>query len=395
MKIGVLIDRMNVGGVEKIAIEEVKALRAMGEDAELVVLRKKGVVQNAFTDLLEGVPVAYLDERMPRPLRVSFGFPLFYFFSLFHLTYPLLVPFFVMKSEYDYLIVHGTYTSLTAIQLKRRRNIPFSGYIWDPVSYLMERVYRPRIPQLFFAVLYSIAKKLDKYIIHAMNSVLVGGEAHNPFIKQIAPNSSIDVIYPSVHPAHKLSPKKKYIFVVTAWKEGKNPEYLIELSKSIPDISIKMGGKWIDPLYRDRFEDNLRINGVSEKITVLGELSEVQLKKLYGEALVVLQTNDDRGFGMPALEAAAHGTCFIVPEGQGVCSLFINGVHGYYTKEKDTKKIAELLSMLSNDTARATRMGRAGWQHAKKHYSWTNHAEQLINIAHRNIIKVSKGKSHA
>lgn len=33
MKIGVLIDRLNVGGVEKIAIEEVRAPIAFGHDA--------------------------------------------------------------------------------------------------------------------------------------------------------------------------------------------------------------------------------------------------------------------------------------------------------------------------------------------------------------------------
>ena len=65
MKIGVLIDRLNVGGVEKIAIEEVRALIEAGHDAYLVVLRRKAVVENAFPDLLKDVPVIYLDDRLP------------------------------------------------------------------------------------------------------------------------------------------------------------------------------------------------------------------------------------------------------------------------------------------------------------------------------------------
>ena len=44
MKIGVLIDRLNFGGVEKIAIEEVAALRKINEDAHLLILRRKAVV---------------------------------------------------------------------------------------------------------------------------------------------------------------------------------------------------------------------------------------------------------------------------------------------------------------------------------------------------------------
>ena len=124
-KIAILIDRLNVGGVEKIAIEEVKALIEEGEDAYLVILRRKGVINHAFKDLREGVPTIYLDDRLPLFLKFSFRFPVFHFFSFFHLSYPFLIPLVIKKKEFDYIIVHGTYTAFTAVALKKIKKIRY------------------------------------------------------------------------------------------------------------------------------------------------------------------------------------------------------------------------------------------------------------------------------
>lgn len=387
MKIGILIDRLNVGGVEKIAIEEVRALISQGQDAHLVVMREKAVVENAFPDLLEGIPIEYLDKRFNPILRTSFGFPFFHFFSTFHLSYPLLLPFVVKKNEYDYLIVHGTYTTLAAIALKKRRGIPFSAFIWDPVSYIMQRVYSTTMPKLAYRLFYALSLHFDHYIINNMNSVMVGGPAHNSFIRSQRKGVDIATIYPSVNPAAHIPDKEAYVLVVTAWKEGKNPEYLVDIIKAIPTIKIKMAGKWIDPNYKLRFEKLIKNEGCENNIEILGGVSEQELSSLYRKARVLLQTNDDRGFGMPALEAAAHGTTFVIPEGQGVCELFENGVDGFYTKERDTTTIASHLNLLLKDKPLAAMMGESAWNKVGSNYSWDFHAKALIDTAKKHSIQ--------
>lgn len=383
MKIGILIDRLNVGGVEKIAIEQVRSLIAAGHDAELVVMRKKSLVSNVFPDLLENIPITFLDSRLPSIFRASFRFPFFHFFASFHLSYPLFLPFVVKDKEYDYIITHGTYTAITAIALKKRRHIPFSVFIWDPVSYLLDRVYIDKIPAILFRIIKAIALPFDKYIINQTDSVLVGGRAHNDFIKALNPKKPIDVIYPSVHPAKKLERKDGSVLIVTAWKRGKNPEYLIQLIKSLPTLHIKMVGKWIEDDYKAEFEQFVLENQVADNIAILGAVSEEELSSLYAKASVLLQTNDDRGFGLPAIEAAAHGTTFIIPKGQGVCDLFVDGEDGYYTSEGDTSVIVSLLSSLLSNQKLASSMGKKAWNKVKQNYSWEQHAAELINIASR------------
>jgi len=380
MKIGVLIDRLNVGGVEKIAIEQVTALRKLGEDASLVVLREKAVVVDAFPELMKGIPVVYLDRRLPRIMRLSFPFPVFSFFSSFHITYPLFLPFVIRKNEFDYFIVHGTYTSLSAVSFAKTKHIRFSAFIWDPASYILTRVYKNKFFAPVLWLLKKIAYVFDKFLIKNMDNVLVGGSAHNDFIRSLNREKPIRLIYPSVHPAKKLFKKDDYVLMVTAWKDGKNPEYVLEIINKLPDIQIKMVGKWIDPSYKQQFEGLVREKGYTNNLEIVGSVSEVKLTNYYAHARVLLQTNDDRGFGMPAMEAAANGTTFIIPQDQGVCSLFVDSEDGFYTQEKDTGRITALLSKLMNNEDFATDLGAHAWKKVKSNYSWENHAKKLRQL---------------
>lgn len=385
MKIGVVIDRLNVGGVEKIAIEEVIALRKLGEDAKLVVLRDKPIVANAFPELLKQIPIVYLDRRLPRILRISFSFPVFNFFSFFHISYPIFLPFVVKKKEFDYFIVHGSYTCLSAISIGRVRNIKLSAFIWDPVSYIIDRVYASKFFYPVSRIIKRLALSLDKFLINNMDNVLVGGPAHNDFIHSINPKKRIVIIYPSVHPSSKLCTKDLYVLMVTAWKDGKNPEYILEIVKNIPEINIKMVGKWLDPNYKLKFEKLVKNSGYEKQIEIVGSVSENKLQEYYAKALVLLQTNDDKGFGMPAMEAAGCGTTFIIPRGQGVCSLFVNHKDGFYVKEKDTKENVRLLKLLLSDKKLATNFGETAWVKVKNNYSWDKHAQELRRMVSESL----------
>ena len=140
-KIGILIDRLNIGGVEKTAINQVKALNALGFDATLLVLTRRAVVEGAFPDLLQDLPIAYLEDFLPSFCRFSFKIPIAAFFSFFHISYPFLLPFFIPTKEYDYIISHSSYTTFSAITLRIFRKIPYSIYFSVPIYFILTRVF--------------------------------------------------------------------------------------------------------------------------------------------------------------------------------------------------------------------------------------------------------------
>lgn len=385
LKIGILINTLNAyGGIGKIAIEEVKGLRKIGYDAYLLVLFGDED-NNAYKDLMVNIPTIYLAKRIPKLLCFSFKFPFFSFFSLYHITYSLFIPFLIKKKEFDLIVCHETYLFPTVFNIQIIRNIKYIAYIWDPVNYILRRVYNNSSLRFFFWFLLPIGKLFDIIMLKSSYFVITGGSAHLNFIKRF--NDKVAVLPPAYDVAEKIEKSKEnFILSVTAWKEGKNPEYLIELMKKLEYAKLIMAGMWIPLENKEEFEQKIKLAGLEKRIIVLGTVSENKLRELYLKATVFLQTNDDRGFGLPALEAAAHGCTFIIPEGQGVCELFKNGEEGFFVEEKDTENILKYLSTLLRDSNLASKMGTLAWNTVREKYSWENHARKLGEICENVIL---------
>lgn len=381
MKIGILIDRVVVGGVCKIAIQQVVALRKKGIEAYLVVLKRDPNISKDWL-ILKNSEVIYLDDRLPNIFRSSFKFPVFHFFSLFHLSYAVFLPFVIRKKEFDYFIVHGTYTAFSAISFKYFNQIYFSIFIWDPIAYIVERVYKTNIPKIIGAALVRFAVFLDKLIISQSKFVLVGGSAHNKYLLKFTSKQKLKTIPPSTNFEANIDNIKKgdYIAMSTAWRKGKNVEYLLDLLNRLPNLKLLMMGKWLDPSFKKYFINLIKDAGYEKNINITDQVTDKKQNEYYSKALVLLQTNDDRGFGMPALEAAGCGTTFIIPEGQGVCELFEDGVHGFYTKERETDKIVEYLSKFIKNKSLAKEMGRKAYEKVVANYTWSIHADKLLKI---------------
>ena len=383
VKIGVLIDRIIPGGAEKIAIKQVQAFAELGHEATLLVLNrslKKGVEKIPYQDIIKKVPVVYLSDRIPKYLRFTFKFPFFSFFSFFHLSYAFLIPFVVKKKEFDIIIAHGTYTCFTALSLHRRRRIPYLAFIWDPITYILKKGY-PSGPLNFLrSILMPIGLYLDKKIVNNSGGLLVGGKAHDAYFRKISAKK-IYVIPPSYDPVKEIPSKRgDYILAVTAWKKGKDPEFLLELIEKFPSFKLILAGGWLSMEYREEFEKEVKKRNLSTLVEVVGFVSEQALVKLYKKARFLVQANDDRGFGMPALEAAACGCPFIIPKGQGVCELFKDKIDGFYVREKDIEEISQFAELLIRKERMAFKMGRHGWKTVCKDHSWIRHAERLLKI---------------
>lgn len=393
IKIGILIDRVIPGGAEKIAIKQVQTFRKLGYDATLIVInrvRKEGLEGEPYKDLISTIPVTYLSDRIPRCLRLTFKFPFFSFFSLFHITYALLIPFKINKKEFDVIISHGTYSCFTAINITRVKEIPYVAYIWDPINYILQKAYRSGPIRFLRPILLPLARCLDRKIVGEAEALLVGGSVHNEYFTQIS-DKKIHIVPPSYDPIEKVRDKKgDYILAVTAWKKGKDPEYFLQLLKLVPNLRLVVAGGWLSNAYKEEFKRKVEEHNLSQRIQIVGCVSEQELVELYAGARALIQISDDRGFAMPALEAAACGCTFIIPKGQGVCQLFQDGLHGFYTKEKDTNHIVGLLKLLIQNEKTALEMGHYAWETVKKKYSWKRHVLKLLRIIHPIVRGVQK-----
>jgi glycosyltransferase involved in cell wall biosynthesis len=173
--------------------------------------------------------------------------------------------------------------------------------------------------------------------------------------------------------------RKRYVILATAWKEGKDPQYVLDLANRVQHSEFLVAGAWINQAMKDRFSKQLKQFQVQDRVTITGALGEDGLLDLYSQALAFLQVKADVGFGLPALEAAGQGCTFIIPSGQGVCDIFVSGKDGFIVSEKDTAQIVEYLQRLYDNPIIAVQMGRNAWEKAQI-YSWKRHAEALVSI---------------
>ena len=382
MRIGIMVDEIRFGGVEKVAIEEVRALKSLGHEAFLIVLRR--TPSNAFREQLVGVERIFLSDLLPRPLRFSFKIPFFRFFSLFHLTYAVFSRFVALPQELDAIIAHGTYTCFSGIPLAKSRRIPVLAFVWDPIDYMLRKTY-PRTESKWVSVLFQIplvlGSLIDKWICHNSSAVLTGSNYHASRLQSLVSSSeNVKVVFPGAHNRSSVnSDRGRYVVLATAWKEGKDPQYLLELAGRLEDSRYVVAGAWIDEAMKERFVDELKRRHVEDRISVIGALDEDELLDLYSRALVFLQVRADMGFGLPALEAAGQGCTFIIPSGQSVCDIFTSGADGFIVSEKDTVRIVEHLRQLFNNPSIAVQMGENAWDKARA-YSWEKHAETLVRI---------------
>lgn len=384
-RIGVLIDRLWLGGVEKIAAEEVRNLNKIDVEAKLVILKREKEKEKDFQEFLRGIPVVYLDDRLPTILKFSFKFPFFSFFSLFHLTYPLLIPWVIKENEFDIFYAHGSYVTFSAIGIKIFKKISFVSVVWDPIAYIIEKAYPSGPIKWFSRILIPLARFFDYLVITQSSKVMLGGLAHKRFLDSIKSASEKFFINPpSVYPATTLPEKRgDFLLTVTAWKEGKKPEYNLELAKQLREVKIVMAGSWYPDDLERKFKEKITEQNLSDQVIVTGKLSEKELNKLYLKARLFFQTQDDRGFGLSALEAAAQGCPFIIPKGQGVGELFKDKEDGFFVGERDTDSFLKLINQLLKDEKLAYRLGKNAYRKVVKEYSWEKHVQKMKEVSER------------
>ncbi len=382
MKFGIIIDEIRYGGVEKAAIFQAAALNKAGQEAVLVVLRRTSSI--AFKDILEGLKKVYVSDLLPAPLKLSFKFPLFRFFSFFHVTYALLLRFVSLNLRFDVIISHGTFTCFSGVALSRAQSVPHVAFIWDPVSYILETAYfrtPSRWRSLLIPLILPIGRSLDTWICTNATKVLTASRYHMPSLRSFSAGSpKVQLVLPGTDIREQVrASREPYAILATAWKPGKDPDLVLELASRIEGLRFLMVGAWLSDSMKALFLSKVSDLGLNDSVSVAGTVNEETLLDLYSRAMVFLQLRPDVGFGLPALEAAGQGCTFVIPDGQGVCDIFRDGRDGHFVSKEDRTAVAKILEQFSVNPKLAVSMGTNAWIAARA-FSWEQHAKHLIRI---------------
>lgn len=208
----------------------------------------------------------------------------------------------------------------------------------------------------FHNPVYSRAKKLpiglEMLNIHRKNSnvCFISGAAKN--LCPVKTKNSW-VVYDGIDLApFKFSPQPKdYFLWVGRMDPYKGIENVIEIAEQ-KKLKLYLAGK-IDEKRQEYFEEKIKPH-FSSKIKYLGELSQKELAKVYGDAIGLLYPIEwEEPFGLVMIESMASGTPVIAFNKGSVQELVKNGKNGFAVpfldkdKKKNLKGFSEAIDKIS------------------------------------------------
>ncbi len=169
---------------------------------------------------------------------------------------------------------------------------------------------------------------------------------------------------------------KQFLMYVGRPTPHKNLERLIEafvkLKSQHPDLLLVLAGKK-DANYR-RIEAVVQKRGL-EGVVFTDFVSEGQLRWLYEHCAVYVFPSLSEGFGLPGLEAMAHGAPVVASN--ATCLPEIYGDAAQYFDPLDVEAMAKAINEVLTDNDLRGELIKKGEAQVKK-YSWQRMAEQTL-----------------
>jgi glycosyltransferase involved in cell wall biosynthesis len=155
---------------------------------------------------------------------------------------------------------------------------------------------------------------------------------------------------PLVVAVGRLVPVKRFDLLI---------DQLVSVKVRVPGLKAEIVGEGYE---RPMLEAKIRAAGAEDWITLVGRLSEDELRDSYRRAWVLVSTSQREGWGMTITEAAACGTPSVVTRIAGHSDAVDDGVTGILVNRP--AQFGRALEQVLVDEALRHRLGRAGLEHA-------------------------------
>lgn len=169
------------------------------------------------------------------------------------------------------------------------------------------------------------------------------------------------------------------LYVGTAFPH-KNLPRLIEafeiLHKTHPDLKLVMTGR-LDEKHMVELIRWFQDRPSAPHIILPGFVSDAELKWLYEHCQAYVFASLSEGFGLPPLEAMAHGAPVV--SSNASCMPEVYGDAAHYFDAKDPADIAAKVNDVISDSKLRTSLIAKGYVQLKK-YSWQRMAEETLTV---------------
>ena len=236
----------------------------------------------------------------------------------------------------------------------------------------------------------KIKNKINKFVLKRAEKVIALTKNMQKKIKKDYKIDSI-VIYNGIdiskYKLNKAELKKRFklkdekvIIYIGTLKKVKGVEYLI---KSFKNINKKFQNTklWIigDGSERRNLEALTKKLNLQNKITFFGKKSNDKIPKYAIASDILVLPSLSEGFPMAILEAMASGLPIVASNVTGVSEIIKDKINGFLVKPKNSKEIAEKVSIILKNKNLQSRFRKNNLKEVKK-YSWKKTGNQLEKV---------------
>lgn len=375
LNIGIMVDQLVPGGVQKSAIQETRDMKKLGHQVTLIVLIKSAY-DYQYEDLYEGLDILYLSDYNPPLFKRAFRIPYFAFLTSLHLLNPFFASRYKILKKYDFIISHGTTTCITASAVSKKFGIPYMAFIWDPMLYILDKVYGATIKPVIYPVLRLIIRRYEQSFLISASLVATSSKVHQEYLQKVYKINPL-IIHPGTFPPREI-PKKtdNYFLGYTRWEKAKSPSFFLWLAREIPSAKFLIAGTWTDHDEENKFKEQIRKQGLEKRISLISPITKSDLEKIASRSIAWIHPHFE-AFGMSGLEMASYGLPIIIPDGSGVTELFKDNIHGFFPEDENKNSYVKSMEYLLKNPQKAESMGRAAFEIAQK-YTWERHSMELL-----------------
>ncbi len=173
-----------------------------------------------------------------------------------------------------------------------------------------------------------------------------------------------------------FAPNRKFLFALAAIYPRKNFHVLIDLIEQLPDYDLVIAGNDSRP-YAKQIKESVIEKDLGARIVMPGEITDEERCWLYAHCEAFCFPSLTEGFGLPVLEAMAHGKPVFISDRTSLPE--VGGDLAFYWKSFDPRSMVEVfyrgMKTFEKDGSYPSRLTA----HAAR-FTWDGAAKQYLEI---------------
>ncbi len=160
-----------------------------------------------------------------------------------------------------------------------------------------------------------------------------------------------------------------FLFTIGIFSEKKNFHSLIKMMHFLPNLKLVMAGNH-DTTYGNKIKEEIKNEGLENRIIMLGEIAEGEKLWLYGHCVAFVFPSLQEGFGLPVLEALSFDKPTIIsnytslPEIGGDCVTYFQN----FEPEQMAATVEKSIQKGVNPTKIMEHLQNFSWRKATQQY---------------------------